>query len=208
MVAGITASVYRCDLHLAGEMIRESCTDFTINMLDPRSIVVDTVRELVYIADFTYVKVQVFTYEGKESIARLGDKSGSLIAPTTGMSFRPGYYAPSSTFNGPHIHDKLVAGIPIKIPLSLRDVYNADVDDASLIDAARFSVRALGSGYLSDGTYLENAVTFRGPVTSATSLVSGDDSVFRAHYQRRGKLDGLSHGERRGGADALQRVSV
>ena len=137
--------------------IEKSCKVLTDRIPKPNLIVVDPVRELVYITDFAKVKVHVFTYEGNQ-IAVLGGKPGSLISPT-GMSFRPGYYAPTSTFDGPQTNDKRVAGIPIKMPLSLRDVNNVDVDDASLIDVTRFSASALGSGSLKDGTYLENSVT-------------------------------------------------
>ena len=160
-------TVYRCDLRAASRSTsEEACSLFSQAITSPSAISVDTVHELVYIADYAEDTVLVFTYQGGDPIARLGKKGGDM-KNTVAMSVRPGFYTPFSTFTPPRASDKLIAGNPITMPVFLHDTYNSNVTEASLFQASRFSVRAAGHAVLADGTTTS--------VTSDGSVVVGGD---------------------------------
>ena len=135
-------------------------------------------RQLVHLLTPLIYSSSVLTYEGGKPIGNLGIKKGSIGNPN-GMSFRPGFYAPSSKVILPLFPDDLVAGVPLSTPLVLHDVYNSNITATAgkQPEISRFAVTAESYAKFDGG--ITALVTVRGTISQLTASELSSELVLR-----------------------------
>ena len=187
-----SSTVYRCSLTASpNQQMEDSCQVFTSDMHDPWAIIVDEVKQIVYVSEFTHGLIAMFDYQGT-NLGNLG--SGGDLNTPTGLAFRPGHYSPVSPIIRPtlpsthsdHIPPTLLstytAGDPIEFQIILKDSYGNNITSANPVQPERFSAEFIG--YIAvDGNAYET--TFPGSVLQPDPwmqphLLSAEATLVRA----------------------------
>ena len=166
------AKVYKCNLGAApNKNLEDTCEVFVASMFDPWAIVVDEVKEIIYVADAVENEIVMFDYEGT-LFGHLGS-SGALNLPS-GLAFRPGHYAPVSNILDltPSMTSIAVAGRLITFPVVLQDSHGNLITTVDPVRPEYFSFE------------MEGEITVIGdkiPITFYGALVQTEDvSLMRA----------------------------
>jgi hypothetical protein len=114
---------------------------------DPRNLLVDPIRRLVYVADFDNSNVLVFAFDGA-FISPLASSRGDLVQPAA-MAQRPGLYAPLSPSHPPS--SLSAAGERIEVALVMMDAYNSTVSNSHPTSVHDLALNVTATGLNRDG---------------------------------------------------------
>ncbi|GMI25561.1 hypothetical protein TeGR_g10462 [Tetraparma gracilis] len=139
--------IYECPLTSVG-ISKGNCEVFADRpqgtLWDPSNVLVDPIKRLVFVADYTYSNVLVFDFDGT-FLAPLASSCGALMQPDA-MAQRPGLYAPTSPSHPPS--SLPAAGERIEVALAMMDAYNSTVSSSHPTSAHDLALEVSATGYI------------------------------------------------------------
>ena len=141
------AKIYECPLTSVG-ISKSSCEVFADQpqgtWWDPINVLVDPIKRLVFVVDYTYSDVLVLDFDGA-FLAPLASSRGALMQPSA-VAQRPGLYAPLSPSHPPS--SLPVAGERIDFALAMMDAYNSTVSNYHPTSAHDLALEVSATGFI------------------------------------------------------------
>ena len=139
--------IYECPLTAVG-ISKSNCEVFADKPQgtewDPRNVLVDPIKRLVFVVDSFYSEVLVLDFDGA-FLAPLASSRGALVQPVA-MAQRPGLYAPLSPSHPPS--SLPTAGERIEVALVMMDAYNSTVSNSHPTSAHDLALEVSATGYI------------------------------------------------------------
>ncbi|GMI23079.1 hypothetical protein TeGR_g9797 [Tetraparma gracilis] len=121
---------------------------------DPRNVLVDPIKRLVFVVDNFFSDVLVLDFDGA-FLAPLASSRGALMQPTA-MAQRPGLYAPLSPSHPPS--SLPTAGERIEVALAMMDAYNSTVSNSHPTSAHDLALEVSAYGYITGTNFTTTIV--------------------------------------------------
>ena len=142
-----TGKIYECPLSSVG-ISKSTCEVFADQpqgtYWDPINVLVDPIKRLVFVVDYTNSDVLVLDFDGA-FLAPLASSRGALMQPTA-MAQRPGLYAPLSPSHPPS--SLPAAGERIEFALAMMDAYNSTVPNSHPTSAHDLALEVSATGFI------------------------------------------------------------
>ncbi|GMI34216.1 hypothetical protein TeGR_g11427, partial [Tetraparma gracilis] len=139
--------IYECPLTSVG-ISKSNCEIFADRpqgpAWDPADVLVDPIKRLVFVADYTYSDVLVLDFDGT-FLAPLASSRGALMQPRA-IAQRTGLYAPLSPSHPPS--SLPTAGERIEVALAMMDAYNSTVSNSHPTSAHDLALEVTATGYI------------------------------------------------------------
>ncbi|GMI19905.1 hypothetical protein TeGR_g10792 [Tetraparma gracilis] len=139
--------IYKCPLTSVG-ISKYDCEVFADDpqgtMWDPINVLVDPIKRLVFVVDYSFSDVLVLDFDGS-FLSSLASSRGALMLPSA-MAQRPGLYAPLSPSHPPS--SLPAAGERIEVALAMMDAYNSTVSNSHPTSAHDLALEVSASGYI------------------------------------------------------------
>jgi hypothetical protein len=144
-----TGKIYECPLTSVG-ISKSNCEEFAYRPQDlstpwnPTNLLVDPIKRLVFVLDYTFSNVWVFNFE-HDFLGPLASSRGALVLPSA-MAQRPGLYAPLSLSSPPS--SLPTAGERIEVALVMMDAYNSTVSNSHPTSTHDLALEVSATGYI------------------------------------------------------------
>jgi len=149
----------------SGETYTTDCEVFATkpggSLWDPYSIVVDDVREILYVSDYTYNRVHVYSWK-RTYLGAIDEFRGDLYSPQS-MDIKPGPLAKLSPVSPP---SSASAGVPFVTAITLRKSNNEDLPPSYPIEDELHRFQISATGFL---TGTNHTTTITGEVLTAAA---------------------------------------